>query len=72
MLLIIPYILSLGLSDVKLDNTLEHKEELQPAQRRLLYILLGLIITLLVNSKIEPYYSGLGLNETAILLSFDF
>ena len=70
MLLIIPYILSLGLSDVKLDNTLEHKEKLQPAQKRLLYILLGLIITLLVNSKIEPYYSGLGLNETAILLSF--
>lgn len=70
MLIIIPFILSLGLSDVKLDNTLEHKEKLQPAQKRLLYILLGLIITLLVNSKIEPYYSGLGLNETAILLSF--
>jgi solute carrier family 13 (sodium-dependent dicarboxylate transporter), member 2/3/5 len=43
---------------------------LLPDQKRLLFILLGLIITLLVNSKIEPYYSGLGLNETAILLSF--
>lgn len=32
--------------------------------------MLGLVVVLLVNSKIEPYYSGLGLNETAILLSF--
>lgn len=70
MLIIIPYILSIGLGDVKLDNKVEDNEKLEPAQKRLLFILLGLIVTLLVNSKIEPYYSGLGLNETAILLSF--
>jgi sodium-dependent dicarboxylate transporter 2/3/5 len=70
MLIIIPFILSLGLSDIKLDNKLELKEKLLPNQKRLLFILLGLIITLLVNSKIEPYYSGLGLDEPAILLSF--
>lgn len=70
MLIVIPYILSIGLGDVKLDNKVEDNEKLEPAQKRLLFILLGLIVTLLVNSKIEPYYSGLGLNETAILLSF--
>ncbi|MDD2887237.1 MAG: DASS family sodium-coupled anion symporter [Aliarcobacter sp.] len=70
MLIIIPYILSLGLSDIKLDKKLEMTEKLLPNQKRLLFILLGLVVTLLVNSKIEPYYSGLGLNETAILLSF--
>jgi sodium-dependent dicarboxylate transporter 2/3/5 len=70
MLIIIPLLLSVGLSDVKLDNTVEHSEVLQKDQKRLLYILLGLVVVLLVNSKIEPYYSGLGLNETAILLSF--
>jgi solute carrier family 13 (sodium-dependent dicarboxylate transporter), member 2/3/5 len=70
MLIVIPFILSLGLSDVKLDNKVEIKEKLLPNQKRLLFILLGLVITLLVNSKIEPYYSGLGLNETVILLSF--
>ena len=70
MLIVIPYILSIGLGDVKLDNKVEHNEKLEPTQKRLLFILLGLIVTLLVNSKIEPYYSGLGLNETAILLSF--
>jgi solute carrier family 13 (sodium-dependent dicarboxylate transporter), member 2/3/5 len=70
MLIIIPYLLSLGLGDIKLDNKVETIEKLEPAQKRLLFILLGLVVTLLVNSKIEPYYSGLGLNETAILLSF--
>jgi solute carrier family 13 (sodium-dependent dicarboxylate transporter), member 2/3/5 len=70
MLIVIPFILSLGLSDIKLDNKVEIKEKLLPNQKRLLFILLGLVITLLVNSKIEPYYSGLGLNETVILLSF--
>ncbi|MDD3008145.1 MAG: SLC13 family permease [Arcobacter sp.] len=70
MLIIIPFFLSVGLSDVKLDNTVEESEVLQKDQKRLLYILLGLVVVLLVNSKIEPYYSGLGLNETAILLSF--
>lgn len=70
MLIIIPFLLSIGLSDVKLDNKVKVTEKLLPNQKRLLFILLGLIITLLVNSKIEPYYSGLGLNETAILLSF--
>lgn len=70
MLIIIPFLLSIGLSDVKLDKKVKETEKLLPNQKRLLFILLGLIITLLVNSKIEPYYSGLGLNETAILLSF--
>ena len=70
MLIVIPFILSLGLNDIKLDNEVKSTAKLLPDQKRLLFILLGLIITLLVNSKIEPYYSGLGLNETAILLSF--
>ncbi|WP_121626751.1 SLC13 family permease [Poseidonibacter antarcticus] len=70
MLILIPWVLSLGLSDIKLDNKLDLKEKLLPDQKRLVYILLGLITLLLVNSKIEPYYSGLGLNETAILLGF--
>ena len=70
MLIVIPFILSLGLNDIQLDNEVKSTAKLLPNQKRLLFILLGLVITLLVNSKIEPYYSGLGLNETAILLSF--
>lgn len=70
MLVIIPFILSLGLNDIKIENEIKEKSSLLPEQKRLLYVLLGLVILLLVNSKIEPYYSGLGLSETAILLSF--
>lgn len=70
MLIIIPLLLSLGLSDIKLDNTIQNSQVLQKNQKRLLFILFSLITLLLVNSKIEPYYSGLGLDETAILLGF--
>ncbi len=70
MLCIIPFILSLGVNHLKFDTELENKEKLTGEQRRLLYILGGLVVLLLVNSKIQPYYSGLGLNEKGILLSF--
>lgn len=70
MLIIIPFILSLGLSDITLDKEVRMKEQLLPNQKRLLYILGSLVVLLLVNSKIEPYYSGLGLSETGILLGY--
>lgn len=70
MLIFIPLLLSIGLSDVALDKEIHHKEQLLPNQKRLLYILGSLIVLLLVNSKIEPYYAGLGLNETGILLGY--
>ncbi len=70
MLLIIPFVLSIGVNDLKFDTKLEDKQNLNFEQKRLLYILGSLVVLLLVNSKIEPYYSGLGLNEKGILLSF--
>lgn len=70
MLLIIPFILSLGVQDLKFDTKLEDRAHLSGEQRRLLYILGSLVVLLLVNSKIEPYYSGLGLNEKGILLAY--
>lgn len=70
MLIMIPFILSLGLGDVKLDKELEDRGVLDKDKKRLLYVLGSLVVLLLVNSKIEPYYSGLGLNEKGILLSY--
>ncbi|MFA7084726.1 MAG: SLC13 family permease, partial [Arcobacteraceae bacterium] len=70
MLIIIPFILSLGLKEITLDKEVQQKENLLPSQKRLLYILGSLIVLLLINSKIEPFYSGLGLNETGILLGY--
>ncbi|MGA1932304.1 SLC13 family permease [Arcobacter sp. YIC-464] len=70
MLLIIPFVLSLGVNNLKFDTHLEDREHLNSEQRRLLYILGSLVVLLLVNSKIEPYYSGLGINEKGILLGY--
>lgn len=71
MLLVIPFILSLGVQDMKFDTQIdENDRKLTTDQRRLMYILSSLVILLLVNSKIEPFYSGLGLNEKGILLGY--
>jgi sodium-dependent dicarboxylate transporter 2/3/5 len=70
MLTIIPFILSLGVKNFELEKGFDDVMTLNVEQKRLLYILLGLVVLLLVNSKIEPYYSGLGLNEKGILLGF--
>ncbi|MGB5791438.1 SLC13 family permease, partial [Poseidonibacter sp.] len=70
MLIVIPYVLSLGVQDLKFDTKLEDRAHLNSEQKRLLLILGSLVLLLLVNSKIEPYYSGLGLNEKGILLGY--
>lgn len=69
MLLIVPYILSIGVSSLKLDKDAK-VSKLNPEQKRLSFILLSLALMLILNSPIEPYYSGLGLNECGILLSY--
>jgi sodium-dependent dicarboxylate transporter 2/3/5 len=70
MLLIIPYILSFGISKFALDKIVTDNEFMNSEQKRLMYILLSLVVLLLLNSKIQPYYNGLGLNEKGILLGY--
>lgn len=70
MLLFIPFILSLGLNNKNFNLNVNEKLFLTSEQKRLLYILGSLVILLFINSKIEPYYSGLGLNEKGILLAY--
>ena len=70
MLIVIPYVLSLGVKNLEIDSSLKESKPLNKDQKRLLYILFSLIILLFVNSKIEPFYSGLGLNEKGILLGY--
>jgi sodium-dependent dicarboxylate transporter 2/3/5 len=68
MLIFISFILSYGHNKtlkVDISNTTLNSE-----QKRLSIIILFLIIVLLLNSPIKPYYSGLGLNEKLILLGF--
>ncbi|KAK2144031.1 hypothetical protein LSH36_793g01272 [Paralvinella palmiformis] len=67
MLLIMPYILSFGLKNIPLQQP-SGTTTLNGEQKRLVYILVAMIFLLLINSPIKPYYTGLGLNEKAILL----
>lgn len=70
MLSIIPYVLSIGVSHIKIEQSISKEDKATPLQKRLLYILGSLVVLLLLNSKIEPFYSGLGLNEKGILLGY--
>jgi len=70
MLLTIPFLLSLSVADEKIDKLEQTKLELNKEQKRLLWILGSLVVLLLVNTPIKPYYMGLGLNEKLILLGY--
>jgi len=68
MFIVVGYVLSLGLKDHTIETDL-HIPALNNDQKMVLYILFGLIVLLLVNAPIKPYYNGLGLSEPGILLS---
>lgn len=68
MILFMTLILSYNLKET-LENKLETMK-MNGEQFRLLMIMLGLVVLLLVNSPIKPYWEGLGLDEKLILLGF--
>jgi len=70
MLLIVPFVLSIGVQNEEVESQPELAPVLTRPQRRLTWILYGLVLLLVVNSPIEPIYSGLGLNEKMLLLGF--
>lgn len=71
MLIFATFLLSYGLSkSERIEEMTEEKHGATFDQKRLLWILAALVVTLFVNSPIKPYYNGLGLNESIILLSF--
>ncbi len=69
MLLTVPWMLSLVVKAEKIPP-LDAERPLDPAQRRLLYILASLVFLLFINTPLKPYYPGLGLNEKLILLGY--
>jgi len=70
MLVSVPYILSIGLKDEVLEPLTTEILVLNKEQKRLLWILGTLVLLLIVNTPIKPYYMGLGLNEKLILLGY--
>ncbi len=69
MFFIISFILSLGVSEVKIprDKTIT---TMSNKQKKILFTLIFLVCLLFANAPVKPYYDGFGLNEKGILLSF--
>jgi len=69
MIVSMSFLLSIGTKDIEIKNATEIKP-LDAKQKKVVYLLFGLIALLLVNASIKPYWNGLGLSETGILLGF--
>ncbi len=69
MFIIVSFVLSIGAEDIKITRD-ESVKDMSSDQKKVMYALLGLIVILFLNAPIEPYYSGLGLNEKGFLLGF--
>lgn len=69
MILSIGSLLSLGVKNVEITRV-PQLIPLTKIQKKVLSVLAILVILLLVNSPIQPYWNGLGLSESSVLLSF--
>jgi len=67
MLIIVSLVLSLGVENTPIQRD-KKKHILDTNQKNVLFLIGALIIFLLVNAPIKPYWEGLGLNEAGILL----
>jgi len=67
MLVTVGLLLGVGIAGIKLDPTLD-TPPLSSEQKKVLVVLLGVVALLFANAPIQPYYAGLGLSETGILL----
>jgi solute carrier family 13 (sodium-dependent dicarboxylate transporter), member 2/3/5 len=67
MLIAVSLILSIGVHSSSIERE-KHLTPLNIEQKKILFLMGGLIVLLLVNAPMKPYWSGLGLSEPAILL----
>lgn len=68
MFIAVSMLLSLGISNTAIHRD-EEKIPLNTVQKKVLYIIAGLIFLLLLNAPMKPFWGGLGLSEAGILLS---
>ena len=68
MFLSVGFVLSRGLKDITIEMPTE-TISLNPEQKKVLFIMAGLVFTLFINAPLKPFYNGLGLSEPGILLS---
>lgn len=69
MFMVVGYVLSFGVEKLHIKHN-NAKPKMNIDQKKVMFAIVGLIVMLFLNSPIEPYYSGFGLNEKGILLAF--
>jgi len=69
MLICVSLLLSIGVSNIQIERKIA-LTRLNKAQKKVMYLMLGLILVLLVNAPIRPYWNGFGMSESGILLAF--
>lgn len=67
MFVAVSFLLSLGLDKEPIQRNIDIKQ-LDKEQKKVLFVLGGLVTLLLLNAPIKPYWDGLGLSEAGILL----
>ncbi len=68
MFIVVASVLSIGVGKVRIERDVEHKA-LTKEQKQVLSVLGFLMLLLLLNAPIRPYWDGLGMSEPVILLS---
>ena len=67
MILTVGFLLSLSVENVFITRNVE-KMPLVKEQKKVIFVFIGLLLLLLINAPIKPYWNGLGFSESAILL----
>lgn len=67
MFVVVAYLLSLGVENEHIHRDNE-KKPLDVTQKKILFLMGGLILLLLLNAPMKPFWGGLGLSEAGILL----
>ncbi len=68
MVAVIALLLSIGLKGIRVTPPI-HEKAMTADQKKVLAVLGGLVLLLLVNAPIRPWWEGLGMSEPVILLS---
>lgn len=68
MFIVVSMILSFGVANTSIYKDIQ-KVALSKVQKKILYLIGGLVLLLLLNAPIEPFWGGLGLSEAGVLLS---
>ena len=68
MFVVVGYILSIGLDKTPIERELDIKP-INFEQKKVMFVLVSLVLLLLLNAPIRPYWDGLGLSDAVVLLS---